>query len=252
MTNTNNPVDVIILSLVKDDKSFKVTKDCVDSYLRTAGELINKIYVVETNPDFDRSYGHYKVEVIKPNKEFNYNEFYNIALAKCTGEFVIGPNNDLIIHEGCIQRIVKEFRENPTIHSISPIDRNWHMHTHMYLPNEDKLYYGMNVSLHMFGCIFCCRRSVFEKIGYLDETFYFFYQDNDYVMSLERNGLNHGVLTGARVTHKTGNTNDIADTKFKYLPENMHFQGELLHRKWNAEPFCSGGYKKYKEYTMEH
>ena len=241
-------VDVIILSLASDTQSFMTTRNCVNSYLDTAGDLINKIYVVETYKNFSLSYASDKVEVIIPNEEFNYNRFYNIALAKCTSEFVIGPNNDLTIHEGCIQRLIKEFDDNPEIRSISPIDRNWHRHTTMYLPNEDKLYYGYDVSLHMFGCIFMCHRDVFKIIGYLDEAFYFFYQDNDYVMCLERNNLLHGVHTGARVSHQSGHTNNLAEKKFKYLPENMNAQCEILMKKWNNEPFKSGGYKKFKEY----
>jgi GT2 family glycosyltransferase len=100
----------------------------------------------------------------------------------------------------------------------------------------------------MFGCVFCCRRSVFEKIGYLDETFYFFYQDNDYVMSLERCGLRHGVFTGSRVSHHSGHSNRIADDRLKYTPKNMNNQGDLLMQKWNKEPFKSGGYKQFKPY----
>lgn len=250
MINLNNKTDVIILSLVKDPESFAVTKRCIKSYLEDGTDVIDKIFVVETNPDFNESYGMDKVEIIKPGKEFNYNEFYNIGLERCKNEFVAGPNNDIVLYGGCLQRIIREFNENENIHSISPVDRNWHRHDYMYLPNHDKLYYGYNVSLHMFGCMFCCRRSVFETIGYLDETFYFFYQDNDYVMCLERCGLHHGVHTGATITHQPGRTDRIADTKFKYLPENMHSQGELLHRKWGAEPFKSGGYKKFKEYTL--
>jgi GT2 family glycosyltransferase len=248
MNNLTNKFDVIILSLAVDDHTFNTTKTCVESYISTAEELINKVYVVETNPNFNQDYKHAKVEVIKPNKQFNYNEFYNIALEKCEAEFVIGPNNDLIIQPNCLQTILKEFNNNSDVQSISPIDRNWHRHTKMFLPSENKLYYGTEVSLHMYGCIFCCRRSVFDKIGYLDETFYFFYQDNDYIMSLERGGLLHGVHTGARVEHQSGHSNRYAEERLKYTPKNMNDQGNLLANKWNNEPFKSGGYKQFKKY----
>ena len=89
MSNLNNKFDVIILSLVADDITFNTTKSCINSYIDTADDLINKIYVVETNSDFNQTYGQPKVELIKPNKQFNYNEFYNIALAKCKAEFVL-------------------------------------------------------------------------------------------------------------------------------------------------------------------
>ena len=242
--------DVIILSLVVDDSTFQKTKKCVDSYINTADDIVNKIYVVETNTNFDKEYNHSKVELILPNKKFNYNEFYNIALENSKAEFVIGPNNDLEIQPNCLQTMLTEFNSNPEVSSICPIDRNWHRHSKMYLPSENKLYYGTEVSLHMFGCLFACRRSVFEKIGYLDEAFYFFYQDNDYIMSLERCGLIHGVHTGARISHQSGGSNEHAEERLKYLPKNMHDQGQILMQKWAKEPFASGGYVPFKKYDF--
>jgi GT2 family glycosyltransferase len=248
MSNLNNKFDVIILSLVVDEDTFNTTSNCIKSYIDTADELINKIYVVETNSVFNGTYEQSKVELIKPNKQFNYNEFYNIALAECEAEFVVGPNNDLLIQPNCLQVMLKEFQTNKNVSSISPIDREWHRHTKMFLPSENKLYYGTEVSLHMYGCIFCCRRSVFENIGFLDETFYFFYQDNDYIMSLERCNLLHGVHTGARVKHQSGHSNNYAEDRLKYTPKNMNEQGVLLATKWNSEPYKSGGYRQYKQY----
>jgi GT2 family glycosyltransferase len=250
MSKLNNKFDVIILSLVVDDVTYDTTKKCVDSYLQTANELINKIIVVETNCNFSKTYESEKVQIIKPNKQFNYNKFYNIALNECKAEFVIGPNNDLIIQPNCLQTLLKEFQTNFKISSISPIDREWHRHTKMYLPSDNKLYYGTEVSLHMYGCIFCCRRSIFNTVGFLDEKFYFFYQDNDYVMSLERCGLLHGVHTGARVKHQSGHSNKYAEDRLKYTPQNMTEQGKLLNDKWfNTEPFKSGSYKQFRIYN---
>ena len=53
MKNIPGKVDVIILSLVKDDETFNQTKDCIDSYIDTADSIINNIFVVETNTNFD-------------------------------------------------------------------------------------------------------------------------------------------------------------------------------------------------------
>lgn len=248
MLQLNNKFDVIILSLVVDEATYQTTKSCVDSYINTADELINKIYVVETNANFNREYNQPKVNIIIPNERFNYNKFYNKALAKCESEFIIGPNNDLLIQPNCLQTLLKEFQTNSEVSSISPIDREWHRHTKMYLPSDNKLYYGTEVSLHMFGCIFACRRSIFKQIGFLDESFYFFYQDNDYIMSLNRCNLIHGVHTGARVKHQSGHSNKYAEDRLKYTPQNMNEQGDLLANKWNSEPYKSGGYKQFKEY----
>lgn len=251
MTHTvPNLVDVIILSLTKDDESYIKTQKCIDSYLKSS--LINKIYVVESNKQFDRQYIGDKVELIIPNEEFNYNRFYNIALEKCTGEFVMGPNNDLIVHDNCIENLVEQFDSNLEIQSLCPVDRKWHRHTKMYLPSDAKIYFGYETSLHMFGCVFMCRRSLFKQIGYLDERFFFFYQDNDYIMSLQRLGLLHGVYTGAEVSHESGGSNNIANGRCSYTPYNMNTQGDIFMNKWfKEEPFKSGGYKLFKKFNYE-
>jgi len=248
-----NKVDVIILSLVNDDKSYNTTKACIDSYINTADELIENIFVIETNKGFniENNYNQPKVKVIIPPDEFNYNQFYNYGLKLCKAEYVIGPNNDLLIQENCIQNIVKEFETNPDIDSISPIDRDWHRHTTLYFPDDSKLYYGYETSLHLFGCVFAAKRKkVFETIGYLDERFFFFYQDNDYSMCLERTGLRHGALTSARVKHKVGGTSAHGAERTEYTAQNMNIQGDILGNKWNQEkPYCTGGFKKFREYN---
>ena len=246
MTVIANKFDIIILSLVKDEDSLYRTKSCIDSYIETAGPIINQILVIETNKDanYIKLILDPKIKIIKPGIEFNYNKFFNIALEQCEAEFIFGPNNDLIIQPNCLQTILREFQTNPEIYSISPIDRNWHRHTKMYLPNDNKLYYGYDVSLHMFGCAFAARRSVFEKIGYLDEQFYFFYQDNDYIECLKQCELKHGVYTSARVIHGSGKSNNIADKKFQYTSENMYVQGEIFKNKWQTKTT----WKPFKQY----
>lgn len=246
-----NKFDIIILSLAINHETFLKTKYCIDSYINTADDIINNIYVIESNPNFKEDYKQNKVEVIIPNEEFNYNKFYNIGLSKCRSEFIAGPNNDLLIKPNCLQTILKEFNDNPDVSSISPIDRNWPRHNSVYFPNDNKLYYGYEVTLHLYGCMIACRRSVFEQIGYLDEQFYFFYQDNDYSMCLQRNNLKHGIHTGAHITHQSGGTDSFAPAKFKYLPENMQTQLKIFQNKWgNTAPFNAGGFQKFKEYSL--
>ena len=237
-----NIIDIIILSLVVDHKTFLKTKKCIESYINTADDLISKIIVVESNNNFNKSYNNEKVKIIKPNEKFNYNKFFNIALSECKSKYIMGPNNDLRIQPNCIQTLINELEENDNLSSLCPIDRDWHAHKKMYLPNDNKVYYGYNVSLHIFGCVFCCKRKIFEKIGYLDENFYFFYQDNDYALCLKHNKLLHGVHTGARVCHESGGTDKIAPEHCKYTPKNMNEQGDILSRKWNNEPFREYNY----------
>lgn len=235
MQNTNKILDVIILALTTDQVSFDRTKRCVESYLNTAEEYIDRIIIVESNKDFSNTPFLYdmssKIKVIIPKVEFNYNQFYNIGLEECGAKYIMGPNNDYVVHEGCIENLIRELEKGEIV-SICPVDRTWHRHTEMYLPNSNRLYTGYEVSLHMFGCVFCCKRDVFDTIGLLDERFFFFYQDNDYMECLKYFKLKHGVLTSAHVTHKSGSSNNQAPQRCKYTSENMNSQALILEYKW--------------------
>ena len=68
--------DIIILTLTKTQDDYDVLINCIKSYLDTAGDLIKKIIVVESNPDFVCKYAIDKLEYIIPKIPFNYNQFY--------------------------------------------------------------------------------------------------------------------------------------------------------------------------------
>lgn len=252
MKDIPNKFDVIILSLVVDPYTHSLTKCCIESYLATSDDLINKIYVVETNLNFIGNYNNEKVEVIKPNEEFNYNKFFNIALSKCTAQYIIGPNNDVIVKPGCLQALLKAFNEDEDLYSLSPVNREWHRHKQMYFPQTNKLYYGYVSNIHVMGCLFSARRKTFDQIGYLDETFYFYYQDDDYAACLRRNKLKHALHTGAEMIHKNGSSSKFYPPKFQYNNKQILLaQQNLFIKKWaQSEPFKSGGFKKFKPYCF--
>lgn len=242
--------DIIILSYAQNSDAAQVTQNCIKSYLKNSDELINNIFVIESEKSIQDSVNG-KVHTIVPKEDFNYNRFLNIGLEKCSSEFVIFSNNDIIVLENCLQTIKKAYQEDPELMGVCPIDRNWHRHSKLFFPTDDKLYYGYETTLHMFGCCITLRRKVFNTIGYLDERFFFFYQDNDVAECLRTNGLKHALHTGARVIHKEKPTPIKEGSKFSYTPQNMHDQGEIFKDKWNNPPYNTGkkGFKPFKKYN---
>jgi hypothetical protein len=152
--------DIIILSYAQNAKAAEITQRCVNSYLKTAGELINKIFVIESEKSITNSVEG-KVHTIVPPEDFNYNKFLNIGLELCESEFVIFSNNDIVVLENCLQKIKQAYDLDPTLMGICPTDRNWHRHSKLFFPSDDRLYYGYETTLHMFGCCITLRRTVF-------------------------------------------------------------------------------------------
>lgn len=239
--------DIIILSYAQTAHAAAITQKCVDSFLADGGDKINKIIVVESEKSIKPNvYG--KVHTIVPDCEFNYNKFLNFGLDECESDLIFFSNNDIVVHEGCLDTVDSAFKADDKLMSLCPIDRNWHRHSQMYFPTENKIYYGYETALHMFGCIYCVRRSAFNTIGYFDERFFFFYQDNDLAECLKRTGLKHGIHTGAIVTHKEEQPKIKEGSRFSYTPENMYLQGEIYKNKWYKEPYINS-FVPFKEYT---
>jgi len=241
-------VNIVILSLVTDSDSFETTFNCVESYAKS--ELVTKIIVVESNKSFNNLGFKYnnKVQLIIPQEEFNYNRFLNIGKSNCTSDFIVFSNNDLVVEDDCIQQLYSQLLADDQLMSVCPIDRNWHRHTKTYLPTNNKLYTGYVSALHMFGCCYMLKKTIFDIIGDFDERFFFFYQDDDLATSLKRNNIKHGVLTSAKIKHKISKKpQPDGGEKFRYTNHNMVSQGDIYMGKWSKEePFKSGGYSKFK------
>lgn len=226
-------VDVVILSLVTDQNSYETTKNCVLSFRKSP--LIDKIFVIESNKKDGYLYPIYaeKTITVIPQEEFNYNRFLNIGKSHCTSEYIVFSNNDLIVEDNCIENLSKALDNDAELMSICPIDRNWHRHSEMYFPSDNKVYTGYFTAMHMFGCIYMMKREVFDTIGDFDERFYFFYQDNDLATTLNHFKKKHGILTSAHVKHKISKyPQPDGGEKYRYTQKNMEEQGKILGEKW--------------------
>jgi len=234
-------VSVVILSLVTDQNSFEVTKNCVDSFAKS--DLVSEIIVVESNKRFfldqlqANSQYHEKAQVKIPPYEFNYNQFLNIGKSFCTSEYIIFSNNDLIVEDNCVELLYDTLKNDPELMGVCPIDRAWHRHSQMYFPADNKLYTGYYTGLHMFGCIYMLKKQVFNVIGDFDERFFFFYQDDDLAATMCSKKVKHGLLTSARVKHKIAKYGQPdGGEKYRYTPNNMNTQGDIFGEKWGTDP----------------
>lgn len=229
-------VDIVILSLVVDSDSFETTNTCVESYAKS--NIVDKIYVIETNKKWSELGFKYneKAIVVIPNEEFNYNRFLNIGKSHCKNDFIVFSNNDLVVEDNCVENLYNKLIEDKDLMSVCPVDRNWHRHTKMYFNNDNKLYTGYVSALHMFGCCYMLKKSVFDVIGDFDERFFFFYQDDDLATTLKYHKQKHGVLTSARIRHKVSKKpQPDGGERFRYTDKNMYEQGEIYKKKWQGK-----------------
>jgi len=182
---------VLILSNTANPEYYQLLENCVNSVNQYC-----KVLVVETNHKLKRKNIPLKAEFLFPREEFNYNRFLNIGIShilRTDDKFIIS-NNDVIFHPGCVQEISSKLS---TYDSVSPVDTNNTKHTNVF-PNVVE---GYDIGNHITGCCIGLTKQTYEKIGKFDETFKFWYQDNDYANLLKHYNLKHALLRDAKITH---------------------------------------------------
>lgn len=229
-------IDVIILSNTVSLKHANVLRDTVNSVSSSKNNKFKfNVFVVESNKKLNENSELKKITeslnatFITPKQEFHYNLFLNIALRKCKGDFVLISNNDVIYSENWFDEMYKHFEKDKELMSACPIDRKWHRHSQQIFPGEKEIYYGYRTSYELTGWCFVLRKEVFNTIGYFDERFKFYYQDNDVSCLLNLFDIKHGLITTSHAHHLLSQSHDVVtDPSYK----NMNEQRVPMMQKW--------------------
>ena len=186
----------VILAKTDSEASHTMTLNCINSLIASEPQLPMEVIVVESNKQFHRSGFAFPdfVNVIVPEAEFNFHKFLNIGIIASKGDFIALCNNDLIFGKQWFSAIQKVSEAHSDIVSFSP--------SGTYNPSPDKAFeLGYRVMIHLMGWCFVVKREIFTTIGLLDETFDFYYADNDYGMTLKYHNLKHAIVYGSHVEH---------------------------------------------------
>ena len=223
--------DIIILTKTADDKYYDMTYDCIQSIRYSEPDMNFNIILMESNKDSEYVYDNAD-KVITPNCEFNYNKFINIGMKECESEWRVISNNDVIYHDKWLQVIKSVHATNSHIKSFSPWTEHWH--GPRIGKNVQPLRVGYTAGLEVAGWCIIARKEVFDTIGPLDEQFEFWYQDNDYAMTLHSHGILHALVSLCRVTHliDAGSSNGKSFDLLENPDEKTLGQKKKFDNKW--------------------
>lgn len=242
-------IDIVILSKASDEAHFQLVKRCVDSFLQE-DSYIGKIIIVESEKSFNIekwSAISNKIEVIIPPYNFNYNQFLNIGIERCSSEIICISNSDVQAKKGCLQLMKTTFDKVPTIMSASPVDRTWHQNSYNIFPQDNQIYVGYDTTKFLLGfCIFV-RKATFDIIGPFDERFHFYHQDNDYEMCLRRHNLLHVMNTFCHIKH--GHEKPPSSTTEAETYAMLRNSQAVFTKKWNTAPYNTR-FVKYKKLSI--
>jgi len=228
MPTTN--VDVIILSYAKTPALRSVTEACLISLLASENnsEVSFQILVIESQKDA-LPYTGENVRTIYPQTAFGYHAYMNIGIRQTTSAYVCLCNNDLYFHKGWASAMLRAFSEHPELQSASPMCTKHH--PSVGIRAHSGTIVGYEIRREVAGWCLFFRRDILGITGLLDETFKFWFADNDYAKTLEKHRLPHALVTSSFVDHLESKT----------LEKEGEFRRRLLtsrakiefNRKWN-------------------
>lgn len=201
-------LSAIFLSNTINESIFEMTKNCIQTMIdaeKDNSHLIFELILVESNGNYSEQGFTYneEIRVITPNEEFNFHRFLNFGIDQATGDYIALCNNDLIFYKNWFSEILKVTLTNPRIRSFSPYDE-----TSNKIPKniiESRSYCeGLEIQKQLTGWCLIIEAKALRLIGKLDETFNFYYADNDYAMTLRKFNISHALVCKSKVLHLGG------------------------------------------------
>lgn len=224
-------VDIIILSLAKNEQLRAVTEVCLESLLASEdpARIGFRVLVLESNPEA-LPYAGRGVETLFPKEPFGYHKYMNLGIAETRNPYVCLCNNDLYFTPGWASELLRSFTAEPDLYSASPICSLYH--PSVGISENTGVHYGYGIRQEVSGWCLFFRREMLDITGPLDERFLFWFADNDYAKTLEKHGLKHALVTRSVVNHlesKTLKTHGQARQRLLTKKAKYYFD-----RKWNG------------------
>lgn len=221
-------VDVIILSYTEIGVTDILLSKAIETLHKSETTIKFNVIIVESNKEYKHNLQ--DVTIIVPEGKFNFNKSVTCGVQECVGkEWVVISNNDVEFQPGWFTEILKVKRVNPDIHSFSPWAPGHHENMYVLDKEEIPFILGYQVSTIVCGWCIVFRKELMYKIPDLfDETFPFWYQDDNYARCLARDNIKHALVTGSNVKHLFSQSHSL----FENLQESTHGQSGVFSQKW--------------------
>lgn len=225
----------------------KDTLECLDS-LKASKADSHAVYVVDNaskEPEADVIYKkHTWITVIKKDSNLGFSGGNNVgikAALKDGAEYIILLNNDTVVDSDIFSNMVNDAQINkfditsPKIyfyggreyHSVPKSEQGqiiWYAGGRLDLSNIIATHRGVDEFDHgqyddavetdfATGCCMLIHKNVFKSIGFLDDSFLAYYEDNDYCRRAIAKGFKVGYAPSSHLWHKNaGSTGGSGST----------------------------------------
>lgn len=147
--------------------------------------------------------------------------------------YIMLLNSDASISDSCVKQLLECMKHSPDLGVVGPLldeggriyagGRNIGTHSQTRIPYEPKdgdsesgSGSGLLAVDYVPGSALLARREAFEKVGLLDEEFFFSGEIADFCMRVQLAGLKCAVYTGCRASHAPDANSTMRETLYIY------------------------------------
>jgi hypothetical protein len=228
--------DIVVLCSTRNEKVEEFQIQMIDSFVQNTPEEC-KLLIVENNSD-EVNHRRWKDYVktkgqnfIYSNTEYNMSKLYNEGTKLTNNEYIMYANSDLLFYPEWYYNLLNWFNVIDNLFVISPFTNTYGLFEIVrgVYRNDSTLEYHFHDTIDIPGWFYCLKRSS----NYIwDERFRSHYQDNDFVLSLEKMkkencNIKSGIAYNSRVDHMGGRT--YKNVQQDYF--NLEGKNEMI-KKW--------------------
>ncbi len=237
-------IDIIILSNAQTEELRHLTENALISLLDSEDQRKIRFNILVIESAKTKPYNFPFCRTIYPKESFGYHRYMNIGLSMTQSPLVCLCNNDLIFHPGWATAIISAFDANPALKSASPFCQ--FNHPERGFMADSGIHLGYEVRGHVAGWCILLKREILQVTGPLEERLRFWYSDNDYAKTLEKYGIQHALVSSAKVDHLESQT-----LKTKSERERLQLTGDeryFFEYKWGSRSYFSYLNHKRKQF----
>lgn len=248
--NFPNPPQVSIVLISYNQYDF--TKKCLSSILQYSNSSY-EIILVDNNSGDDTVRNIKKdfpeVRLIENNQNIGFPKAVNQAIQNTIGDYILLLNNDTIVTQGWLERLIEVAESDNSIGIVGPIsnevsgvqkdiEANYKTIDEMHLYATSVREKNKNKIIQFPRVAFLCtliKKEVIDKIGGLDERFSpGNFEDDDFCLRAQLAGYKT-VIAHDVFIHHYGSKSFKADGEKKYI-ERLKTNHKIFVDKWGADP----------------
>lgn len=258
---------------------------CIDSIKERSTYDNYEVIIIENNSAEDATFAYYKtmenqekIKVVTYEGEFNYSKINNFGAKYATGEYLLLLNNDTqVITMNWLEAMLM-YAQRPDVGAVGAklyygdhtiqhagivLGLGAHRtagHTHYKINHDNlgymgRLCYAQNVSAVTGACLMV-RRSLFEELGGLDESFKIALNDVDFCLRLRERGYLNVFTPFAELYHFESASRGI-DIQDEAKAKRYEEEAEQFRSKWKAvlekgDPYYNPNFSlDYSDYSLK-